>query len=129
MARRGQRQIPTAEWIASLLGGAILLATIGFLSFEAFQPGNEDPALTVAVIQVREVTGAFVVDVEVRNQSRSAAADVHLAGHDRTADGQRIQAQARVDYVPGFSSRRASLVFQSDPGRSPAIRIIGFARP
>ena len=121
--------MPAAEWIASLVGGAIVLATIGFLAFEAYQRDDREPALTVSVIQIHQASGAFVVDVEVRNGSRSAAADVHLAGHDRAADGQRIQAQARLDYVPGFSKRRASLVFQSDPGRSPAIQIIGYAQP
>lgn len=129
MARRGQRQIPAAERIASLLGGAIVLTTICFLGFEAVQRDDEAPALTVSVIQVREMTGSFVVDVEVRNGSRSAAADVHLAGHDRSADGRQIQAQASVDYVPGFSSRRASLVFQSHPGSNPVIGIIGYSRP
>ena len=120
--------MPAAEWIASLLGGVIVLATIGFLAFEVFQEINEEPALTVAVIQVREMSASFVVDVEVRNQSRSAAADVHLAGHDRTT-GQQVEAHARIDYVPGFSRRRASLVFQSDPGRTPVIRVTGYARP
>jgi uncharacterized protein (TIGR02588 family) len=129
MARRGQRTIPAAERIASLLGGAIVLTTICFLGYEAVQRGDEAPALTVSVIQVRAMTGYFVVDVEVRNESRSAAANVHLAGHDRTADDQQIQARTSVDYVPGFSSRRASLVFQSDPGGNPVIGITGYSRP
>jgi uncharacterized protein (TIGR02588 family) len=129
MARRGHRQTPAAERIASLLGGAIVLTTICFLGYEAVQRGDGAPALTVSVIQIRETTGSFVVDIEVRNDSRSAAADVHLAGHDRTADGQQIQARASLDYVAGFSSRRASLVFQSDPGRNPVIGIIGYSRP
>ena len=129
MAKRRQRQIPPAEWIASLIGGAIVLGTIGFLAFEAFQRGDQEPALTVSVVQVRETAGSFVVDVEVHNRSRAAAADVHLAGSARTTDGGQVQAQAMLDYVPGFSSRRASLVFESDPGRAPAVRIAGYARP
>ena len=128
MARRGHRQMPATEWTASLLGGMIVLVTIGFLGFEALQQGDAEPALTVSVIQVRDTTGGFVVDVEVRNQSASAAADVQLAGHNRAA-GQQNEAHARLDFVPGFSSRRASLVFQSDPGSSPVVRIVGYGRP
>jgi uncharacterized protein (TIGR02588 family) len=128
MASRRQRQVPPVEWIASLIGGAIVLATVSFLAFETFRHGGQEPVLTVFVLQIREMSGSFVVDVEVRNSSRGAAADVHLAGSGAAADNQ-IQAQARIDYVPGFSRRRASLVFDSDPGRAPAVRIVGYARP
>jgi uncharacterized protein (TIGR02588 family) len=129
MAKRGQRRIPAAEWLASLIGSVIVLGTIGFLTFEVFQRSEQEPALTVSVLQVRPTGESFVVDVEVRNQSPSAAADVHLAGADRTAAGRQLQVQARLDFVPGFSSRRASLVFESDPGTAPPIRIIGYTRP
>jgi uncharacterized protein (TIGR02588 family) len=125
MARRGQKQIPTAEWLASLLGGAIVLGTIGFLAFEAFRQGDQEPSLTVSVLQVRQAAGSFIVDVEVRNLSSGAAADVHLAG----GEGGQLQAHASLAFVPGFSSRRASLVFGSDPGRAPAVRIVGYGRP
>ena len=129
MARRRQRPIPAAEWTATLIGAAIVLGTIGFLAFEAFRRGDRDPALTVSVVQVRESAGSFVVDVEVRNRSRVAAADVHLAGSPGTAGEPQTPAHARLDYIPGFSSRRASLVFDADPGRAPVVRIIGYARP
>jgi uncharacterized protein (TIGR02588 family) len=127
MPKRGHRQIPAAEWLASLIGGAIVLGTIGFLLFETVQRSDQEPALTVAVVQVRETGGSFVVDVEVRNASRGAAADVQLGGADRA--GGQLRALARLDYVPGFSSRRASLVFDSDPGPAPAVRVVGYARP
>jgi uncharacterized protein (TIGR02588 family) len=118
-----------AEWLASLLGGAIVLGTIGFLAFEAFRQGNQEPSLTVSVLQVRQTAGSFIVDVEVRNLSSGAAADVHLAGGEEGADGRELQAHASLDFVPGFSSRRASLVFESNPGRAPAVRIVGYGRP
>jgi uncharacterized protein (TIGR02588 family) len=123
MAKRRPRRIPPAEWMATLISLGIVLATIGFLMFEAFQPGPLEPALTVDVLQVRESAGSFVVDVEVKNASRGAAADVHLAGMSET------RPQARVDYVPGFSSRRASLVFAFDPGNNAEVRIVGYSQP
>ncbi len=115
--------------MATLISLGIVLATIGFLMFEAFQPGPLEPALTVDVLQVRESAGSFVVDVEVKNASRGAAADVHLAGMSETRDGPGTRPQARVDYVPGFSSRRASLVFAFDPGNNAEVRIVGYSQP
>jgi len=129
MARRNQRTLPPVEWITGLISAAIVLGTIGFLASEAVRQGDQEPALTVAVLDVHETTGSFVVDVEVRNGSRGAAAGVHLAGSATTGDGQQVQAQARLDYVPGFSTGRASLVFAADPGRAPTVRIVGYARP
>jgi uncharacterized protein (TIGR02588 family) len=129
MARREPRRMPAVERAATSLGAAIVLATLGILGFQALQDGPEEPALTVTVLQVRETGATFVVDVEVRNDSRNAAADVHVAAADRTAAGEQLQAQAALAYVPGFSRRRASLVLQSDPGQNPMISIIGYTRP
>ena len=129
MARRTRRQIPTAEWVTGLIGAAIFLGTVGFLAFEALQQGDREAVLSVRVVRVRETNRSFIVDVEVRNEARGAAADVHLVGDVRTADGQQTQAYARLDYVPGFSTRGASLVFESDPGKAPSVRVIGYSRP
>lgn len=128
MAKTRQRQIPSTEWIASLIGGAIVLGTIGFLAYETFQTGSQEAALAVTVLEVRQAAGTFVVEVEVRNDGRSAAADVHLAGSGGS-DQREASAAARIDYVPGFSHRRASLVFASDPGGQPSVRIIGYSEP
>jgi uncharacterized protein (TIGR02588 family) len=85
--------------------------------------------LTVAIVQVQERAGSFVVDVEVRNQGRGAAADIQIAGSPGPGGAPQFQAHARLDYVPGFSVRRASLIFDADPGRSPVVRILGYAPP
>ena len=121
--------MPMAERVASALGVMIVLGTIGFLTAETIRRGDQEPALTVSVVQIREAPPGFVVTVEVRNQSRGAAADVHLAGFDRGSDGGRLQPVARLDYVPGFSSRRASLVFAVHPGSAPQVRVLGYTRP
>ena len=121
--------MPMAERVASALGAVIVLGTIGFLTVETIRRGDQEPALTVSVAQVREAPEGFVVTVEVRNQSRGAAADVHLAGVGRGTDGGRLQPVARLDYVPGFSSRRASLVFAVHPGSAPQVRVVGYRRP
>ena len=34
-----------------------------------------------------------------------------------------------VAHVPGLSSRRVSLIFDADPGRSPDVRIVGYTTP
>ena len=125
MGTRRRRKMPTAERIATLFGAAIVAATLGFLTFETFRRGEQEPVLSASVVHVRETPGGFVVDVDVRNESRGAAVDVHLSG----GDARQPQAQARVDYLPGFSSRRVTFVFDSNPGKAPIVRVTGYARP
>jgi uncharacterized protein (TIGR02588 family) len=83
----------------------------------------------VTVTGVRESAGSFVVDVEVRNSSRQAAADVHLTGMAASKDGPAALPHARLDYVPGLSRRTASLIFELNPGRDADVRVVGFSVP
>ena len=129
MARRLKRRIPLAEWAVGIISAIIVLGTVGYLAFEAFQPDADEPALTATVLEIRERNGSFVVEVEVRNASRGAAAEVHIAGVARAGDGRERQGQALVDFVPGFSTRRASLVFDVNPGTDADVRIVGYTRP
>jgi uncharacterized protein (TIGR02588 family) len=129
MARPRQRRIPLVEWVAGLVSAVIVAVTVGYLAYEAFQPNPGPPALVVTVVGTREAAGSWIVDVEIRNDSREAAADVHLAGSARASDGRDARPEARVDYVPGFSTRHASLVFAVDPGATPEVRVVGYTRP
>ena len=129
MGKPRQRKTPAVEWIAGIMGGAIVLGTIGYLVFAALQPQSDGPQLTVAVTGVRESAGAFVVDVEVRNSSRQAAADVHLAGMTPSREGAGAQPRARLDYVPGLSARTATLIFDLNPGRAADVRVVGYSVP
>lgn len=129
MARRRQDRIPAVEWVSGAIGLAIVVSTIAYLALETLKPAADQPALSVTVLQVRERDGVFVVDVEVRNDSRTAAADVHVAGRIPSTGAGEPGALARIDYVPGLSRRHASLVFGVDPGAHPVVRVVGYAKP
>jgi uncharacterized protein (TIGR02588 family) len=121
--------MPLVEWVAGMISAAIVLGTLGYLGFEAFQPGPDEPRLTVTVLRTRESAGTFVVELEIRNNGRGAAAGVQIAGlARRTASGER-RGQAVVDHVPGLSTRQASLVFDDDPGADLDVRVVGYAKP
>src|SRR5687767_5064897 len=129
MATRRQRSIPRVEWAAGIVSLLIVLGTVGYLAYEGLVPGPDAPSLSVTVMRVRESDGSFVVDVAVRNSGRSAASDVHLAATARSPQADEARAQARLDYVPGLSTRHASFVFAFDPGKQAEVRVIGYAEP
>ena len=129
MARRRHGDIPLAEWIGGMIGALIVLGTIGYLAIETFRPDASDTILTATVVRVREQAGSFAVDVEVRNAGRAAAAGVDHAGRARSADGRDARADARLDYVPGRSTRHVTLMFPFNPGHAPEVHVVGYRRP
>jgi uncharacterized protein (TIGR02588 family) len=129
MPSRRPRKIPPIEWIAGGISALIVLGTIVYLGFEAVQVTSDGPMLSAQVREVRAIGPAFVVDVDVRNQSRAAAAEVQVAGEVRSPDGTKREGRATVDFVPGLSTRQVSLVFDFDPGRNPEVRIVGYVTP
>ena len=129
MSRREPRTIPAVEWIAGIISALIVLGTLGYLTFDAVQVSADDPMLSAHVLQIRSVGPTFVVEVEIRNQSRAAAAEVQVVGEARAPDGKARDGLATVDFVPGFSTRRVGLVFDVDPGKTPDVRIAGYSRP
>ena len=122
--------MPAIEWITGLAGLAIVLGTLGFIGYEALRGGPDAPALDVVVEHSSEEPNGFVVVVRVRNENRQAAAEVLLEGVVRLADGRERRSQARLDYVAGLSTRRATLLFPAAPaGGTVEVRILGYTTP
>jgi uncharacterized protein (TIGR02588 family) len=129
MARRRKGAIPTVEWIGGAMGVAIVLATVAYLTFETIRDRANEAILGVSVVRVREQGGSFAVEVAVHNSGRAAAADVHIAAPAASIEGHHPPPQARIDYVPGLSTRYATLVFSSNPGERPHVRVVGYSKP
>jgi uncharacterized protein (TIGR02588 family) len=131
MARRSRKAegVPTIEWITGLVGLGIVVGTLGFIAYEAFQGGSGSPVLTVVVERTERTGAGFSAHVIVRNQSRTAAAEVVVDGVIRAA-GKEHRGQARLDYVAGLSTRKATLLFPAPPERGEiAVRVVGFTTP
>jgi uncharacterized protein (TIGR02588 family) len=131
MARRSRTAngVPTIEWITGLVGLAIVLGTLGFIGYEAFQGEPGVPVLEATVERAERMPSGFSAYVVVRNHSRTAAAEVVVEGIVRTGVEEH-RGEVRLDYVPGLSTRKATLLFPSPPDRDPIlVRIVGFTTP
>jgi uncharacterized protein (TIGR02588 family) len=130
MARARKRSdVPAIEWITGGIALVIVLGTLGFIGYEAFRGGVDEPRLEVAVETTGALPSGFSATVLVKNTTRRAAAEVLVEGMVRSGPGQQ-RSEVRLDYVPGLSTRRATLVFQRPPadGRV-AVRIVGYTTP
>jgi uncharacterized protein (TIGR02588 family) len=127
--RRQAHEVPTIEWITGLAGLAIVLATLGFIGYEAFRGGAPSPRLEAAVETTGAVPSGFSATVAVLNASHQAAAEVVIEGVVQSGGGES-RSQARLDYVPGRSTRRATLVFPGAPDAGGVkVRIVGYTTP
>jgi uncharacterized protein (TIGR02588 family) len=126
---RKKNGVPTIEWVTGVIGLAIVVGSLGFIGYEAFRDGPVDPQLEAVVERSGRSGAGFTCTVVVRNHSRQAAAEVLVEGVIRSRDGE-VRSEVRLDYVPGLSSRRATLVFPHPPGEDAvAVRIVGYTTP
>lgn len=131
MAVRSRKKsgVPAIEWVTGLCGLTIVVGTLGFIGYEAFRNGPAEPHLEATVEATGRAGDGFSATVTVRNQSRQAAAEVLVEGVVR-ADGGDQRSEVRLDYVPGLSSRKATLVFPRPPAAGGvAVRIVGYTTP
>ena len=128
-ARRGKNGVPTIEWVTGVIGLAIVVATLGFIGYEAVRGGPAEPDLEAAVETTGRTAAGFSATVTVRNRSRHAAAAVLVEGVIRSGDDE-VRSEVGLDYVPGLSSRRATLVFPRAPGEGGVtVRVVGYTTP
>lgn len=128
--RRGRHGVPTLEWITAGLGAAIVIATVLFIGYEAVTDSGGPPLLTAAVEGVQPAGGHYVVLVVVANSGQRAAAEVTIEATLHAGDGALSRSEARLDFVPGRSRRRAGLLFDTDPREgSLRVRVHGYATP
>lgn len=102
------------EWCAAALGALLLLGTIGFLTWDAFNGRDLPPDLRVTPGAVKLTAGGYLVQFRVENAGDRPAAQVEVEGRLQAA-GEEETATASFDYVPAGSGRSGGVVFSADP--------------
>ena len=126
---RGGNRISALEWAVAAVGLLLVLGTVAFLLVDAVR-GDAPPRLAARADSVI-VRGAaeFVVPFTARNDGGATAAEVTVVGELR--DGAGVEAaRAQLDYLPGASERRGTLVFTRDPRAGTLrLRVEGWREP
>jgi uncharacterized protein (TIGR02588 family) len=128
--RRKGQEIPPLEWIAGGLGVLVVAATLAFIALESYRGESDGPDLQAEVDSVNAGSGGYEVGVIVRNAGRTAARGVIVEGMSSDGRGRESRVQAELDYVPGLSQERATLIFPDRPDRAAVrVRIVSFTTP
>jgi uncharacterized protein (TIGR02588 family) len=125
-----ERRPARTEWIAAGIGVTLLLGALGQLLISALGRDETPPDIVLAVEQVQQGSGSYVVTIRASNQGGAAAADLEIEGTLDAADGTAEVSTLTLDYLPPGSDRTGGLVFSRDPNAGDLVlRAKGFASP
>jgi uncharacterized protein (TIGR02588 family) len=127
-----QRAEPSIwEWVAAGIGGALVVAVVGFMAYEAatLSP-HPTPRLAIRIDTVVAYPGGYIVEFRASNSGDATAASVLVEGELRSDTGVVERSEATIDFVPAGSWRTGGLVFTKDPrSYQMEVRPAGFGRP
>lgn len=108
----------------------LLLATLSvYLVYRSFAP-DSPPSFKVE-LGLTEKRGDFQgIEVTVVNIGDDAARSVQVIGEAIGADGNPVESQATLDWLPGDSKRKVTLIFPADANTTTAeVRVAGYEEP
>lgn len=118
LSRNAEKMRPHwVEWLTGLVATLLVLATIGWLVFEAISTDERPPEFSARVLTIEPVPSGWRVMVEVRNRADQAAAAVLVKGSLMDATTTIEDVEVTFDYIAGGSTTRGGLFFVNDPSR------------
>jgi uncharacterized protein (TIGR02588 family) len=118
------------EWVTGIFSTLLVLATIGFVGFEAVTEKHQPPEFNITITSRSAVEGGYRVEFDIGNRATRTAAGVVVRG-EVVGEGTDVgDAEVTFDYVPAQSKSSGALFFLEDPGqREVRIRAIGYTDP
>ena len=104
------------EVLATWISGALVLAVVGVLLWDAVHP-DRPPALEATTGTPRVVGTRWHVPITVRNTGDVGVQEVDVAVALAGADTTVADVTIRIDWLPGRSERGVYAVFPVDPSR------------
>ncbi len=118
------------EWTVFFIGLAAILATVGFLAWDAATSKGSPPDLWVELGRPEPGSGGFIVPVTVRNRGDETAEEVNVEVTLERPGTPPETAAIEMAFVPRRSRREGWVTFRGDPrlGRLTG-RAIGYEKP
>jgi uncharacterized protein (TIGR02588 family) len=103
------------EWVAALIGAALVVGIVGFLVIEALRERSTPPQIEIEVVEISKGDAGHLVQIQVLNRGEATAAQLVLEGQLRR-DGENVESSTiTLSFAPAGSSRSAGLIFENDP--------------
>jgi uncharacterized protein (TIGR02588 family) len=108
---------PRLEWLLGMLGLALLVAAVCYLTYQGLTHPSKPGAVVVTVLDIHPVGDAHVVKFSVRNEGSENLSQLHLTARLSDGDKEIESAQAFIDYLPARSEQRGGVYLRHDPRR------------
>jgi uncharacterized protein (TIGR02588 family) len=105
------------EWTVFAVSLVLVVATLGYLTWEAVADTGGPPDVVVELGSPRPSSAGFMVPVEVRNRGKGTAEDVRVTVVLERAGARSESAELEVAYLPRESRRSGYVTFAGDPGQ------------
>lgn len=119
------------EWLVFAVGLALVVSTLGYLTYDAVTLGEAPPSIEVRTGEPRQQTHNFVVPVTVINHGDQTAEGVHVEVVLENGGVEKERAEFQIAFLPRRSMREGWVAFPIDPRTVERIkaRVTGYEKP
>lgn len=118
------------EELFTVFSVLLIISVCGYLGFQSFGIPTP-PVFSVETSYPLPRGDLIAVEVYVKNSGEEAAKAVHVTAEMTGNNSQPVDAEATLDWLPGNSKRRVTMVFPGDVVTTtlPNVKIKGYEQP
>ena len=117
MTKRTEKKgdIPAWEWVVGGIGFVFVVASIGFMLYQAFVVDEVAPEIVFETEEIVRSGGSYLVKIQVANHGELVVAGLVIEGILQDGAEEVEISETTIDYVPAGSQRKAGLFFTRNP--------------
>ena len=108
---------PILEWIIAAIGLALVLFSIGYISYYFATSEGRPPDLIVKVESIKQISQGYLVEFKVENVGDETASNVTIEGSLKNEGENTETKTTRIDYVASRSEKRGGLLYSKKPDK------------
>lgn len=126
-----RQETPALEWLAAIIGFALVAATISYLIYNAVTQENSPPKLAIENYKISKTENDYLVEFTLSNKGENNAAEITVEGKITEGEKDLETSAVTIDYAPAHSTREGALIFKQEPVKDKnfEIRAVGYKKP
>lgn len=117
MTKRKEKNadIPAWEWAVGAIGLVFVVASIGFMLYQAFVVDETAPEIVFETEEIVRSGSSYLVKIQVTNHGELVVAGLVIEGVLKDGTEEVEISETTIDYVPAGSQRKVGLFFTRNP--------------
>lgn len=110
-----KQEIPLLEWAIAVIGLLLVLGTVGFMLYKAYNSTETPPDFSVTIEKIEKFKNGYSVKFTVVNSGEQTASNVAIEGVLKDGQSDLETSSVTFDYISTQSQTKGGLFFQNDP--------------